>query len=76
MKKHLRLLSIILVGLLSILINGCDQGMDTIVDTVMDPPPSTGPVAPPMQSAMPTPSYTFHGFLDHQETIHAIAFSS
>lgn len=77
------------MGLLGILINGCDQGMDTIVDTVMEPPPSStdetvmeppppstinangvGPIQPATD-----PSYAFHGFLDHQETIHALAFS-
>ena len=80
MKKLFRFLSIFLVGLLGILINGCDQGMDTIVDTVMEPPPSTtlaNGVPPPEDPIQPAtdPSYTFHGFLDHQETIHALAFS-
>lgn len=74
MKKHLRLLSIILVGLLGIFINGCDRGMDTIVETVADPPPSTEPVAPPMLPDADA-SYTFEGTLDHQGTIHALAFS-
>ena len=90
MKKRLYFLSIILVGLFGVLINGCDRGMDTIVDTVTDPPPSTEPVTPvdtvtdPPPSTEPVtppmqpgtdPSSTFHGFLDHQESIHALDFS-
>lgn len=77
MKRHFRFLSIILVGLLGILISGCNQGMDTLVDTVVDLPPPNDiqePSSPPVEPT-PDPSYTFHGFLDHQETIHALAFS-
>ena len=77
MKKYFRFLSVVLVGLLGILINGCDQGMDTIVDTVMDPPANGIANGANGTAVQPTtdPSYTFHGFLDHQETIHALAFS-
>ena len=74
MKNHVHILSIVFVGVLAVLINGCNQGMDTVVDMVMDSPPSTEPVAPAMQPSTDQ-SDTFHGSLDHQSPIHAVAFS-
>lgn len=73
MKKHLRVLSIILAGLLAIFINGCSERTNTIVEPVIDLP--TQPVTPPMQPDA-VPSYTVEGSLDHQGTIRAVAFSS
>ncbi|MDE0425578.1 MAG: hypothetical protein OXN25_12000 [Candidatus Poribacteria bacterium] len=67
MTKHFRFLSIVLVGLLSLFVTSCDEGMDAVIDTVTNGP------SPDEQLPRGTPatrqSYVYHGTLNHQETI-------
>lgn len=70
MQKYLRVFSIVLASLFVVFIIGCSEQMTTVVETVVDPP--TDSVTPPMPTDQ---GYDFQGSLDHQGTIHAVAFS-
>ena len=70
MKKCLRTLGIVFVGLVVVFIISCDEGIDTAID-MMPPEPGGVPTQPGTYQ-----SYTFQGYLDHNSSIWAVAFDS